>query len=68
MYSKVKQILGKEKFNKSIAIKKSDGNVATNIGNFKLVWSEYVGDFYYEIEIFVENNSKRNFCSPLRDR
>ena len=61
MYSKVKELVGKKKYNKNIAIKKSDGKVAMEIEDVKLRWSEYVGELYDDErpearEISIENN------------
>ena len=61
MYSKVKEVIGKKKYNKNISIMKSDGKVAMEIEEVKLRWSEYVGDLYYDDrpevrEITIEDN------------
>ena len=61
MYSKVKEVIGKKNYNRNIAIRKSDGRIAMDIGEVKERWSEYVGELYHDerpdpSEIEIEDN------------
>ena len=61
MYSKVKEVVGKKNYNKTIAIKKSIGRNAMDIEEVKERWTEYVGELYHDErpevgEIEIGNN------------
>ena len=61
MYNKVNEIVGKKKYNRNIAIKKTDSQVAMEIEDVKLRWNEYIGELYKDerpevSEIMVEDN------------
>ena len=61
MYGKIKDLVGKKKYNKNIAIKKADGKIAMDIEEVKSRWSEYVAELFFDErpesnEIIINNN------------
>ena len=60
MYSKVKELVGKKKYNKKISIKKADGKIAMDIEEVKSRWGEYVAELFFderpEVDEILINN------------